>query len=110
MSELRPSRRTLLEFVAGLAVVPSPRVAQITDPLHRLVIAYRTEVACFQAIRGDIPDDVPTPALDALTAVGGLPAATSKDGAQAALQLAIEMLRAGILTTAQPNLIQAALY
>ncbi|MCG5234326.1 twin-arginine translocation signal domain-containing protein [Xanthobacter oligotrophicus] len=112
MVEPRPSRRTVLKGATGTgaaALFPAPAAPLEADPLLALVIAFRIEKLRLDTIAGDIPDDEPTPALDAINAAAGLPPATTKEGATAALQLALEMHRARILSNAQPNLIEAAL-
>lgn len=108
MREPRLSRRALLTTGAA-ALLPLPAAPCRPDPVLARVTAYRAEVARLHEVPGDIPDDEPTPALDAITSADGLPAATTQEGARAALQLAFEMHRAGVLSNAQPNLIEAAL-
>lgn len=107
MAGPRLSRRALLTGATTLLPLPAPPFRP--DPLLVRVTAYRAEVARLHGFPGDIPDDEPTPALDAITSAGGLPAATTQESARTALQLALEMQRAGVLSNAQPNLIEAAL-
>lgn len=103
----QPSRRAFLNSAAGIALIPLPVASCAADPLLALIVAYRAEMEILRAIPGDIPDEVHTPALDALTAVGGLPTPTTQEGARAALELVIEMICAGLFSTAQINLAEA---
>ncbi|MFG1294079.1 twin-arginine translocation signal domain-containing protein [Xanthobacter versatilis] len=110
MSERSPSRRSLLKgaTAAALLTVPAITVASEADPLLDLVTAYRDECAWLNSTIGDIPDDAPMPVWDALNE-GRIPVATSKEGAIAALRLAVEMCEDFSGVDAVPNLMQAAL-
>ncbi|MFG1341361.1 hypothetical protein [Xanthobacter autotrophicus] len=112
MSELRPtSRRGFLGHVAGAYLATGALTAgavALADPLLALVEAYRDECARLDAIPGNILDDEPMPVWDALNE-GRIPAATSTEGAIAALRLAKEMCEDFGGADAIPNLIGAAL-
>jgi len=112
MSELRPtSRRGFLGHVAGAYVAAGALTAGsavLADPLLGLVEAYRDECARLVTIPGDIPDDELMPVWDTLNSSPRL-AATSKEGAIAALRLAKEMCEDFSGVEAIPNLIGAAL-
>lgn len=101
------SRRGLMAGAAATALL-GPSAAHPADPLCALVAAYRAECAWLNATVGDIPDGTPTPIWGALNE-GRIPAATSKEGAIAALQLAVEMSGDFSGVDAVPNLMQAAL-
>ncbi|MFS8037719.1 hypothetical protein ACI7BZ_12295 [Xanthobacter sp. AM11] len=107
MSEHRTSRRGLLAGAAAVALF-RPATAHAADPLVALIAAYRTECEQLNATVGDIPDDTPMPVWQALNE-GRIPAATSKEGAIAALQLAVEMSEDFAGADTVPNLMQAAL-
>lgn len=110
MSECSPSRRAILKgaTAAALLTMPVAALASEADPLRALVAAYRAECAWLNSTIGDIPDDAPVPIWDALNE-GRIPAATSKEGAIAALRLAAEMCEDFGGADAIPNLIGAAL-
>lgn len=110
MSERSPSRRSLLKgaTAAALLTVPAAALVSEADPLRALIAAYRTECAWLNATIGDIPDDTPMPVWNALNE-GRIPVATSKEGAIAALKLAVEMCEDFSGVDAVPNLMQAAL-
>ncbi|MFG1179001.1 hypothetical protein [Xanthobacter versatilis] len=110
MSEHSPSRRAILKgaTAAALLTMPVDALASEADPLRALVAAYRDECARLNAIPGDIPDDTPMPVWNALNE-GRIPVATSKEGAIAALKLAVEMCEDFSGVDAVPNLMQAAL-
>ncbi|MDI4667082.1 hypothetical protein K9U40_22560 [Xanthobacter autotrophicus] len=110
MSERSPTRRFVLKgaTAAALLTVPAITMASEADPLRALVEAYRAECAWLNSTIGDIPDDAPMPIWDALNE-GNIPAATSKEGAIAALRLAVEMCEDFSGVDAVPNLMRAAL-
>ncbi|MFG1306027.1 twin-arginine translocation signal domain-containing protein [Xanthobacter autotrophicus] len=110
MSERSPTRRSLLKgaTAAALLTVPAITLASEADPLQSLVTAYRDECARLNAIPGDIPDDTPMPVWHVLNG-DAIPAATTKEGAMSALQLAIDLHEDFASVDAVPNLMQAAL-
>lgn len=107
MSERHPSRRGLLAGAAATALL-GVAAAHAADPLVALIAAYRAECEQLNATVGDIPDDAPMPIWHALND-GRIPPATSKEGAIAALRLAVEMCEDFAGADAVPNLMQAAL-
>jgi hypothetical protein len=110
MSECSPSRRAILKgaTAAALLTVPAVTMASEADPLRALVAAYRDECARLDAIPGDIPADEPMPVWYTINS-DALPMATTKEGAMAALQLAIDMHEDFAFVDAVPNLMRAAL-
>lgn len=104
------SRRGFLGHVAGAYMAAGALTAGVVlaDPLHDLVTAYRDECARIDAIPGDIPDDTPMPVWDVMNG-DIIPVATTKEGAMAALRLAIDLHEDFASVDAVPNLMRAAL-
>ncbi|MDI4657238.1 hypothetical protein [Xanthobacter autotrophicus] len=110
MSEHNPSRRGFLGHVAGAYLASGALTAGVVlaDPLQSLVTAYRDECDRLNAIPGNIPDDEPMPVWHAING-DSIPAATTKEGAMSALQLAIDLHEDFASVDAIPNLMRAAL-
>ncbi|MFG1278237.1 hypothetical protein [Xanthobacter autotrophicus] len=110
MSERSPSRRAILKgaTAAALLTMPVAALASEADPLRALVDAYRAECAWLNSTIGDIPDDTPMPVWHVLNG-DAIPAATTKEGAMSALQLAIDLHEDFASVDAVPNLMRAAL-
>ncbi|MFG1182140.1 hypothetical protein [Xanthobacter versatilis] len=109
MSERSPSRRSLLKgATAALLTVPATITALEADPLFDLVTAYHDECAWLDALDGGFSDVTPMPVWDALN-LGHVPTATTKEGATAALKLAVELSDSFGGAEAIKNLIHAAL-
>lgn len=108
---LNSAARALLPAVPqDIGTIPlSATAPPATEPLAKLISAYRSECAALNANEDGFLAGNRNDAFDALNEVEGLPTAQSREVALDALRLALEIESGMMGEAAVPNLVQAAL-